>query len=89
MDLRIEFGQIDIYLFDQLLRGRVRQGMVILDAGSGAGRNLVYFLRSGYHVFSTDADVESIGRVRRLAARLAPALPAACEPLSNLTLSKS
>jgi SAM-dependent methyltransferase len=75
-DLEAQFGQIDIYLFDQLLRGRVRQGMVILDAGSGAGRNLVYFLRSGYHVFSTDADVESIGRVRRLAARLAPALPA-------------
>ena len=75
-DLEAQFGQIDIYLFDQLLRGRVRPGMLIFDAGSGVGRTLVYFLRSGYQVYSTDADPESIARVRRLAASLAPALPA-------------
>lgn len=53
-DLRAEFGQIDIYLFDQLLRGRIRPSMRVLDAGSGAGRNLVYLLRSGYDVIATD-----------------------------------
>ena len=46
-DLQEQFGQIDIYLFDQLLRGRIRPGMRVLDAGCGSGRNLVYFLREG------------------------------------------
>ena len=69
------FGGIDIYLFDQLLRGRIRPGMSILDAGCGGGRNLVYFLREGYDVFAIDPDPEAIRSVRGLAAKLAPALP--------------
>ena len=73
--LEAQFGPIDIYLFDQLLRGRIQPGMRLLDAGCGSGRNLVYFLRSGYEVFATDADAASIGAVRRLAASLAPELP--------------
>ena len=75
-DLPEQFGQIDIYLFDQLLRGRILPGMRILDAGCGAGRNLVYLLQAGYEVFGADADAASVAEVRRLAARLAPALPA-------------
>ena len=74
--LQEQFGQIDIYLFDQLLRGRIVPGMRILDAGCGAGRNLVYLLQAGYEVFGADADAASIAEVRRLAARLAPVLPA-------------
>src|SRR5215471_8413623 len=70
-----QFGQIDIYLFDQILRGRILPGMRILDAGCGSGRNLVYFLREGYEVFAADADSRAIDAVRRLAATLAPALP--------------
>jgi SAM-dependent methyltransferase len=73
--LQDQFGPIDIYLFDQILRGRIQPGMRLLDAGCGSGRNLVYFLRSGYEVFATDADAASIGAVRRLAASLAPELP--------------
>jgi SAM-dependent methyltransferase len=73
--LQEQFGQIDIYLFDQLLKGRIRPGMKILDAGCGAGRNIVYFLREGYEVFAADADVEAIEGVRSLARLYAPALP--------------
>jgi len=73
--LQDQFGPIDIYLFDQLLRGRIEPGMRVLDAGCGSGRNLVYFLRSGYEVFATDADPASIAAARRLAASLAPQLP--------------
>ena len=73
--LREQFGQIDIYLFDQLLKGRIAPGMRILDAGCGAGRNLVYFLREGYEVYAADADPESIESVRSFARKLAPALP--------------
>lgn len=71
-----QFGPIDIYLFDQLLRGRIAKPMRILDAGCGGGRNLVYLLREGFDVWATDRDPAAIAEVRRLAASLAPALPA-------------
>ena len=75
MLLREQFGDIDIYLFDQLLRGRIRHGMRIVDAGCGAGRNLVYLLREGHDVFGADEDAGAIDRVSRLAQELAPRLP--------------
>lgn len=74
-ELRKQFGDIDIYLFDQLLRGRVMRGMRVLDAGCGSGRNLVYLLRQGFEVFGVDQDARNIDDVRRLAAALAPDLP--------------
>ncbi len=76
-----QFGQIDIYLFDQLLKGRISPGMRILDAGCGSGRNLVYFLREGYDVFAVDPDVQAVANVRALARMLAPTLPS-----SNLSV---
>jgi tellurite methyltransferase len=69
------FGGIDIYLFDQLLKGRFVPGMRILDAGCGSGRNLVYFLRAGYEVFAVDESIEALAQTRRMAAELAPHLP--------------
>lgn len=54
------FGDIDIYLFDQLLKGRVTPGMRILDAGCGAGRNLQYLLRCGFEVFGIDRSVDLV-----------------------------
>lgn len=74
--LREEFGDIDVYLFDQLLRGRIAAGMRVLDAGCGAGRNLVYLLREGFDVRGVDESADAIAQVRQLAARLAPAIPA-------------
>ncbi|HEX6037343.1 class I SAM-dependent methyltransferase [Longimicrobium sp.] len=74
--LREAFGDIDIYLFDQLLRGRFDGVRTVLDAGCGAGRNLVYLLRAGYQVHAVDRDAHSVERVRELAARLAPDTPA-------------
>jgi SAM-dependent methyltransferase len=76
-DLRALFGPIDIYLFDQLLRGRIRPGMTVVDAGCGFGRNLVFLLREGYDVGGLDADAGAIRAVRSLAAELAPHLAAA------------
>jgi tellurite methyltransferase len=70
-----QFGDIDIYLFDQLLKGRISPGMRILDAGCGSGRNLVYFLREGYEICAADADPEAVDSVRALAHMLAPGLP--------------
>jgi SAM-dependent methyltransferase len=74
--LQEQFGQIDIYLFDQLLKGRISPGMRILDAGCGSGRNIVYFLREGYEVYAADSDAESLESVRSLARMFAPVRPA-------------
>lgn len=68
---------MDVYLIDQLLRRRIAPGMSILDAGSGAGRNLTYFLAQGHPVQALDPDAGAIAALRGLAARLAPHLPAA------------
>ena len=46
-ELRQEFGDIDIYLFDQILRGRFDTRQRVLDAGCGDGRNLIYLLQHG------------------------------------------
>lgn len=75
MNLREQLGEIDIYLFDQLLKDRILPGMCILDAGCGGGRNLVYFLRNGYEVFGVDQSREAIMQVRRMASELHPSLP--------------
>ena len=75
MNLQEQFGGIDIYLFDQLLKDRFSPGMSILDAGCGGGRNLVYFLRNGYKVYGVDQNRDGIAQVRRLAAMLSPSLP--------------
>jgi tellurite methyltransferase len=73
--LHAEFGEIDIYLFDQLLRGRFDHRRRVLDAGCGGGRNLPYFLRHGFDVRAVDADAAAIRSVRQLVTSLNPALP--------------
>src|SRR4051812_14142959 len=75
-DALAQVGPIDIYLFDQLQRGRITPGMSILDAGCGSGRNLHYFLQAGFNVFGVDEDQRAIAKVRALASQLAPQLPA-------------
>ncbi len=77
MDIAEQFGQIDIYVFDQILRGNLHAGMRIVDAGCGYGRNLVWLLREGAQVFGVDGNPEAVAHVRALAAELAPGLPAA------------
>jgi len=75
MSLQEQFGQIDIYVFDQILRGNITPEMKVLDAGCGYGRNLVYLLREGCEIFALDESKEGIAHVRALAAELAPQLP--------------
>ncbi|HWG19842.1 MAG TPA: class I SAM-dependent methyltransferase [Terracidiphilus sp.] len=76
LDLQDQFGQIDIYLFDQLLRGNITPDLRVLDAGCGYGRNLVYLLRQGCEVFAIDGNAEGVEHVRKLAASLGRELPA-------------
>ncbi|MGE0814617.1 MAG: class I SAM-dependent methyltransferase [Vicinamibacterales bacterium] len=85
-----QFGHIDIYLFDQLLRGRIGRGMRVLDAGCGTGRNLVYLLREGFDVWAVDRDAQAMASVRALAGALAPGLGAdrlRVEPVEHLSFA--
>lgn len=80
--LHHQFGKIDIYLFDQLLKGRFDNCHKVLDAGCGGGRNLVYFLQNGYEVYGIDQSAQAIEAVKELSAALAPA-----NPLNNFMVS--
>jgi 2-polyprenyl-3-methyl-5-hydroxy-6-metoxy-1,4-benzoquinol methylase len=87
-DLESLFGPIDIYLFDQLLKGRVPPGSKVLDAGCGSGRNLIYLLREGYEVFGADADPEAVTAVRGHASHL-PADNFRVAPVEAMTFGEA
>jgi tellurite methyltransferase len=76
------YGNIDIYLFDQLLKGRFDNSKKVLDAGCGEGRNLVYFLRNGFEVYGVDLNPEAIAAAQSLSQGLAPE-----NPLTNFLVS--
>jgi tellurite methyltransferase len=69
------FGEIDIYVFDQILRGNIGPGMRIVDAGCGYGRNLIHLLREGAEIFAIDANPTAVEHVRELSKSLNPKLP--------------
>lgn len=59
-DLYSLLGYTDIYLIDQIMKGRFVPPQRILDAGAGAGRNLQWFVYQGFEVFATDREAEAI-----------------------------
>ncbi|WP_200975093.1 bifunctional 2-polyprenyl-6-hydroxyphenol methylase/3-demethylubiquinol 3-O-methyltransferase UbiG [Echinicola sp. 20G] len=65
-------GNIDIYLLDQILKGRFTKDMRILDAGCGEGRNLIYLLQENYQVFGVDQNPNAIQMARTYARSLQP-----------------
>lgn len=75
--LRDTFGDIDIYLFDQLLRGRFDRRPRVLDAGCGDGRNLKYLLSRGFTCLAADRDPRAVEHVRRMAVHASPDTPEA------------
>ncbi len=58
-------GNTDIYLLDQIMKGRYDTGSRILDAGCGNGRNLHWFLQNNYTVFGIDTDENSIAILKK------------------------
>lgn len=69
-ELNKQLGNIDIYLLDQILKGRFTPEMKILDAGCGEGRNTHYFIQEGFQVFGIDKDKLSIEMARLYATSI-------------------
>lgn len=63
-------GNIDLYLLDQILKGRFDPSMKVLDAGCGEGRNLTYFIQNGYEVHGVDTNPSAIQMLRFVASSL-------------------
>jgi len=57
-------GHTDVYLLDQIMKGRYAPSDVLLDAGAGAGRNLHWFVQQGFMVFGTDRDPIAVEHLR-------------------------
>lgn len=63
-ELNTLLGNIDIYLLDQVLKGRFEAKKSVLDVGCGEGRNLVYFARQGYDVYGFDQNAAALQMLR-------------------------
>ena len=57
-------GDTDIYLIDQIMKGRYGQLDTILDAGCGGGRNLHWFLQNNSLIYGVDRDENAIGQLQ-------------------------
>ncbi|MGB0430676.1 MAG: class I SAM-dependent methyltransferase [Bacteroidia bacterium] len=65
-----QFGNLDIYVFDQLLKGNINPNSKVLDAGCGNGRNHEYFIKQGYDVSAFDLNSEALEMAKAQAAHL-------------------
>lgn len=63
-------GQTDIYLVDQIMKGRYTTGDTILDAGCGKGRNMHWFLQNNFNIFGTDISEAAISHLKNKYADL-------------------
>ncbi len=58
-------GSTDIYLVDQIMKGRYKADDIVLDAGCGYGRNLRWFLRNNMGICGVDQEVDAIQDLQR------------------------
>ncbi len=59
-----KIGKMDIYLLDQIMKGRVKPNMQILDAGCGDGRNSEFFVRKNFEIYGIDKNKEAIQKAK-------------------------
>lgn len=65
MEWLTAIDNVDIYLIDQLMKGRVQPNDRILDAGCGRGRNLRLFLENGFDCVGIDPNGKAIEQLRQ------------------------
>ena len=83
-----QFGDIDVYLFDQLLKERITPAMRVLDAGCGDGRNVDYLLHQGADVFGVDTSPDAVAGLARRSASL-PAISLSGTNVASASIRKT
>jgi ubiquinone/menaquinone biosynthesis C-methylase UbiE len=61
----LQGNRTDIYLLDQIQRGRISMQSTILDAGCGSGRNAEWFIRENADIRGIDGNYEAIAAVHQ------------------------
>lgn len=64
-------GQTDIYLLDQIMKGRYQKSQKILDAGCGSGRNMKWFLQNDFDIYGIDTSEAAIINLKKVNSNLA------------------
>lgn len=72
-ELNTQLGNIDIYLLDQILKGRFEGKSKVLDVGCGEGRNLTYFARESYDVYGIDKNASALHMLKYVLKGISPA----------------
>jgi tellurite methyltransferase len=72
MSIKSQLQNTDIYIIDQILKGRFDHCTSVLDVGCGKGRNLVYFLQNNFNVYGLDANQDNVSISQELAINLNP-----------------
>lgn len=65
-------GQTDIYLLDQIMKGRYKPHQKILDAGCGGGRNMKWFLQNDFEIYGVDSSHAAIIHLKQVNESLLP-----------------
>ena len=73
-------GDTDLYLLDQIIKGRYKEKERLLDAGCGSGRNLHWFLLNHIDCFGVDKDAAALEELHMLY----PSLPTQNFLVSNI-----
>ena len=73
-----EIGNMDIYLLDQVMKGRISTDMTILDAGCGYGRNSELFVKRYFEIYGIDKNKEAIQKTQEHIASWNPEYDTDC-----------
>lgn len=60
------FGDMDIFLMDLILKGKIPSNGKVLDAGCGEGRNGIYFINNEYSYTGVDPDRSKVSLIEFL-----------------------
>ena len=65
-------GETDIYLLDQIMKGRYHETDKILDEGCGTGRNMHWFLQNGIEIVGIDKNKDLIAELKLANPTISP-----------------
>ncbi|MFK7953166.1 MAG: class I SAM-dependent methyltransferase [Ekhidna sp.] len=65
-EINNHFGDMDMFLMDLILKGKVSENATVLDVGCGEGRNGIYFINQDYQYTGIDTDTSKVSLIEFL-----------------------